>query len=181
MSYYRLNLIVRSAIGTLIVLGAVTAFAQSRHVNHNIALKRNIAGAQADGEKAIKKKITVEGNTGLNWVDTGLDVSVGDLVRLAATGEVDVKSEWGAHGPEGTTKFSAQPPGYYPVESKTRYGLAARITSGRGKELQKWSYGDAREMVIKTGGRLWLTVNDDAPDGNEGEYEVNITIFLKKN
>jgi hypothetical protein len=116
----------------------------------------------------------------LNWVDTKIDVSAGDLVRLAASGEVDVKSEWGSHGPEGTTKFSEQPPGYYPVESKTRYGLAARITSSKGKEQQKWSYGDAREMVVKTGGRLWLTVNDDAPDGNEGEYDVTVTIILKK-
>ena len=177
----------QTGILALIVISAAAAFAQSRDTHRGIA-GRSSRGAndtpareQAEGETAIKKHFIVEGNTGLNWVDTRIDVSAGDLVRLAATGEVDVKSEWGSHGPEGTTKFSAQPPGYYPVESKTRYGLAARITSSKGKEQQKWSYGDAKEMLVKAGGRLWLTVNDDAPDGNEGEFDVNVTIVLKKN
>ena len=177
----------QTGILALIVISASLALAQSRVMHQGIAGSNGrgssdtAAGEQAEGETAIKRHFTVDGNTGLNWLDTGMDVSVGDLVRLAATGEVDVKSEWGSHGPEGTTKFSAQTPGYYPVESKTRYGLAARITSSKGKEQQKWSYGDAKEMLVKAGGRLWLTVNDDAPDGNEGEFDVNVTIVLKKN
>ena len=200
METQRLNSSVRyqSGILALMVLGGAATFAQSNNM-HRGALdlirdgvragqdrnrprsKDTAAREQSEGETAIKRHFTVEGSTGLNWLDTGMDVSVGDLVRLAATGEVDVKSEWGSHGPEGTTKFSEQPPGYYPVESKTRYGLAARITSSKGKEQQKWSYGDAKEMLVKASGRLWLTVNDDAPDGNEGEYDVNVTIVLKKN
>ena len=179
-----LSSLVRIATGitALIVLGSAAGMGQAigRSDRGPRRSESVAAKAQGDGDTGIKKRITVEGNTGLNWVDTGINVSPGDLVRLAATGEVDVKSEWGSHGPEGTTKFSEQPPGYYPVESKTRYGLSARITSSKGKEQQKWSYGDAREMVVKLGGRLWLTVNDDAPDGNEGEYDVTITIILKK-
>ena len=175
---------VRIAMGiiVLIVFSSAAGFGKAiGRVDRAPRRSEGVAGrAQGEGDTGIKKRITVEGNTGLNWVDTGINVSPGDLVRLAATGEVDVKSEWGSHGPEGTTKFSEQPPGYYPVESKTRYGLSARITSSKGKEQQKWSYGDAREMLVKTGGRLWLTVNDDAPDGNEGEYDVTITIILKK-
>jgi hypothetical protein len=206
MANQRLNSFVRFATGilALIVLSAAAAFAQSRNLHRGVAFDlspepvavsaeglragpdrgpRRSEGAsrdQGDHDTGIKKRITVDGNTGLNWVDTGIDVSAGDLVRLAATGEVDVKSEWGIHGPEGTTKFAEQPHGYYPVESKTRYGLAARITSSKGREQQKWAYGDTREMLVKTGGRLWLTVNDDAPDGNEGEFVVNVTIILKK-
>jgi len=180
----RLRSFVRIATGiiALIVLSSAAALGQAiGRSDRGPRRSENAAPkAQADRDTAIKKRITVEGNTGLNWVDTKIDVSAGDLVRLAASGEVDVKAEWGSHGPEGTTKFSEQPPGYYPVESKTRYGLAARITSSKGKEQQKWSYGDAREMLVKTGGRLWLTVNDDAPDGNEGEYDVTVTIILKK-
>ena len=189
MKTQRLNSSVRHQTGilALLVISAALTFAQSRGMHRAVSTtsgrgsEDTAAREQADGETAIKKHFTVEGDTGLNWVDTRIDVSVGDLVRLAATGEVDVKSEWGSHGPEGTTKFSEQPPGYYPVESKTRYGLAARITSSKGKEQQKWSYGDAKEMLVKASGRLWLTVNDDAPDGNEGEFEVNVTIVLKKN
>lgn len=104
-------------------------------------------------------------------------------MRLDARGEVDVGSSWGTHGPEGTTNFSEQPPGYYPVESKMRYGLAARITLGSGRKYQPtqvWVYGQAKEMRVTRSGILWLTVNDDAPEGNTGEFVVRITI-VKKN
>ena len=178
-----LRSLVQIATGTVALIGLCSASLSGQAIGRSERGARrseSVAARPQDAETAIKKRITIEGNTGLNWVDTGINVSVGDLVRLAATGEVDVKAEWGSHGPEGTTKFSEQPPGYYPVESKTRYGLAARITSSKAKEQQKWSYGDAREMLVKTSGRLWLTVNDDAPDGNEGEYDVTVTIILKK-
>ena len=178
-----LSSFVRIATGiiALIVLGSASGLGQAiGRSDRGPRRSETVAARPQDPETAIKKRITIEGDTGLHWVDTGINVSAGDLVRLAATGEVDVKAEWGSHGPEGTTKFSEQPPGYYPVESKTRYGLAARITSSKAKEQQKWSYGDAREMLVKTSGRLWLTVNDDAPDGNEGEYDVTVTIILKK-
>lgn len=120
---------------------------------------------------------TIPGTTGLKWVDTGLDVKAGDLVRLSATGQVDVKADWGVVGPEGTTKFAPQPPGYYPLESKHRYGLAARIAPPKGKgKAQAWAYGDAQEMKATKDGRLWLTVNDDSPDDNTGAFQVKVVI-----
>ena len=129
------------------------------------------------------KEIVIPGDSGLKWVNTGITVVAGDTVRLDAKGEVDVGGSWGIHGPEGTTKFSEQPPGYYPVESKMRYGLAARITLGSGRKYQQtqvWTYGQAKEMRVTRSGILWLTINDDAPDGNTGEFVVQITIVKKK-
>ena len=129
------------------------------------------------------KEIVISGDTGLKWVNTGLTVAVGDTVKLEADGEVDVGGTWGIHGPEGTTKFSEQPPGYYPMESKLRYGLAARVTLGSGRKFettQSWIYGEKKEMKIIRSGILWLTVNDDAPEGNIGEFTVKITIVKKK-
>jgi hypothetical protein len=35
-------------------------------------------------------------------------------------------------------------------------------------------------MVVKRSGILWLTVNDDAPEGNVGEFKGVITIVKKK-
>ncbi len=129
------------------------------------------------------KDITVSGETGLKWVNTGITVAAGDTVRLDAKGQVDVGGTWGIHGPEGTTNFSGQPPGYYPVESKLRYGLAARITLGSARKFeptQIWIYGEKKEIKVTRSGILWLTVNDDAPEGNEGEFDVTITIIKKK-
>lgn len=154
-----------------------SAFVLTNSIFVVLFLISSVAAQSAD------KEITVPGTSGLEWINTGITVAAGDTVRLEAKGEVDVGSSWGTHGPEGTTNFSEQPPGYYPVESKMRYGLAARITLGSGRKYQPtqvWIYGDAKEMRVKRSGILWLTVNDDAPEGNTGEFVVKITI-IKKN
>src|SRR5687768_3790749 len=138
-----------------------------------------LASAQTD----VTKEMTISGETGLQWVNTGITVVAGDTVRLDAKGEVDVGGTWGTHGPEGTTNFSEQPPGYYPLETKMRYGLAGRITLGSGRRFQAtqtWVYGEAKEIKVKRSGILWLTVNDDAPEGNVGEFEVTITVIKPK-
>jgi len=141
-----------------------------------IVLFASLASAQTD----VTKDMTISGETGLKWVDTGITVAAGDTVRLEAKGEVDVGGSYGAHGPEGTTNFSEQPVGYYPLETKMRYGLAGRITLGSGRKFQvtqTWVYGEAKEIVVKRSGILWLTVNDDAPEGNVGAFTVKITII----
>lgn len=142
-------------------------------------LLAGFASAQADASK----EITIPGDSGMKWVNTGITVVAGDTVRLDAKGEVDVGGSWGVHGPEGTTNFSEQPPGYYPLETRLRYGLAGRITLGSGRRFQttqSWVYGLAREIKVTRSGILWLTVNDDAPEGNVGEFNVRITIIKKK-
>ena len=137
-----------------------------------------MVGAVA-GQTETTTKITVPGDSGLKWLNTNLTVAAGDTVRLEATGEVNVGGSWGIHGPEGTTNFSEQPPGYYPLETKMRYGLAGRITLGSGRKFlptQSWIYGEKKEIKVTRSGILWLTVNDDAPEGNEGEFDVTITV-----
>jgi hypothetical protein len=156
------------------LVSSVTADAQA-----NGAARGKTASAAGDTSVTM----TISGETGLKWVNTGITVAAGDTVRLAADGEIDVGGSYGSHGPEGTTNFSEQPPGYYPVESKLRYGLAARITLGSARKFlptQTWIYGEHKEMLVKRSGILWLTVNDDAPEGNVGEFKVVITIVKKK-
>lgn len=59
-------------------------------------------------------------------ISAGIVVGGRDTVRLDAKGEVDVGGSYGAYGPEGTEKFSEQPVGDYPPETKMSYGLAGR-------------------------------------------------------
>lgn len=142
-----------------------------------------IVTANVAAQDETTKEIIVSGETGLKWVNTGIAVATGDTVRLEAKGQVDVGGTWGIHGPEGTTKFSEQPPGYYPLETKLRYGVVARITPSVAKKnqpIQTWVYGEKKEVIAARGGTLWLTVNDDAPEGNVGEFTVNVTVVKKK-
>jgi hypothetical protein len=154
---------------------------KGKDVSFTLSFGAGRVGGEVDNsEKAeITKPITIDGKTGLNWVNTAIEIKAGDTVRLSAVGNVDVGGTWGVHEAEGTVKFAEQPPGYYPVESRTRYGIAARVTS-KGSPDQKWAYGDARAMSIKRSGLLWLTVNDDAPDDNTGEFVVTITVVSSK-
>ena len=139
--------------------------------------------ANVNAQDELTKEIVVSGETGLKWVNTGITVAAGDTVRLEAKGEVEVGGSYGAYGPEGTTKFSEQPIGYYPLEAKMRYGLAARIKPPPAKKpqpTQSWVYGEKKEVIAARSGTLWLTVNDDAPEGNVGEFRVQVTIVKKK-
>jgi hypothetical protein len=126
---------------------------------------------------AEAQSFSVPGTAGRNWVDTGLDVPPGTLIRLAASGQVDVGFGWGRYSPEGTTRF-ADATGY-PAETPYRYGLVARLTdSGSNPHdylRDQWSYGEFREFCAGRGGHLWLTVNDDSPADNSGEFTVEVT------
>jgi len=119
----------------------------------------------------------VPGNSGHNWVNTGLDLPAGTLVELRATGAVDVGGGWGRFGPEGATSF-ANVSGY-PAETRFRYGLVARLTSSRINVTddlrEEWSYGELRQYCAARGGHLWLTVNDDDARNNTGEFTVVLT------
>ena len=162
-----------------VILSAFRSSTLARSILAAISSMVIFAGI-AFGQAEPTTKIVVPGDSGLKWVNTNITVAAGDRVRLEATGEVDVGGSWGVHGPEGTTKFSEQPPGYYPLETKLRYGLAGRITLGSGRKFlptQTWIYGETKEIKVTRSGMLWLTVNDDAPDGNTGEFTVTITII----
>ncbi|HKX84476.1 MAG TPA: hypothetical protein VJL58_09665 [Pyrinomonadaceae bacterium] len=140
-------------------------------------------GARGQNSNESTTDIVVPGDSGPKWVNTGITVAAGNIVRLDATGQVDVGGSWGVHGPEGTTQFFEQPPGYYPLDTKRRYGLAGRITLGPGqkhKPTQTWIYGESKEIKVTRSGILWLTVNDDEPDGNTGEFRVKIIVVKKK-
>jgi hypothetical protein len=120
----------------------------------------------------------VPGNSGRHWIDTELQLKQGTLVRLAAKGEVNVGAGWGSYSPEGTQKF-ADVPGY-PAETTFRYGLVARITQSHTDPeddlREQWAYGERHDYCAARGGHLWLTVNDDRPDDNTGEFAVDVTL-----
>lgn len=127
-----------------------------------------------DPDESDAEIITVPGRSGNNWINTGIRVRRGDVVFLNANGTVDVSAGWGVHTASGTRRYA--PGRLYPVNSLRRYGLAAKVVPYNNTSEQKWGYGDSRQMYITKNGTLWLTVNDDAPDDNSGEFEVRVTV-----
>jgi hypothetical protein len=125
----------------------------------------------------IAQSFRVPGDTGRRWIDTQLDLKPGTLVQLAAKGKVDVGAGWGSYGPEGSQKF-ANVPGY-PAETTYRYGVVARLTQSRSNPdddlREQWAYGETHDHCAASGGHLWLTMNDDEPKDNKGEFVVDVS------
>jgi hypothetical protein len=132
------------------------------------------------GEIVKAQTFTVPGNAGHNWIDTGLAVPPHALVKISATGQVDVGAGWGMHGPEGTTNFVSG--NCYPAMIDRRYGLVARVTTSRSSASEgligQWAYSSERNRFYtgSSGGHLWLTVNDDFPTDNVGRFLVDVSI-----
>ena len=136
-----------------------------------ISFRITFEGLESGGDGVDSESsdtITVDGRTGNDWVDTGIDIKKGDKVVLSVTGSVDVSAGWGIHAAKGTLNF-ADVDGY-PVKSPRRYGLAGKIGS------QKWAFNGGSVTATRTG-RLYLTCNDDAPDDNEGEFVVTVKVI----
>jgi hypothetical protein len=116
------------------------------------------------------------------WSYTGHYVPPGTLLQLSAVGQVNVGDRLGSYGPEGTTRF-ADGPGY-PAETRTRYGLVARLTASNINPAQnedglyeQWAYGDTpgNQYCAASGGYLFFTVNDNHPGDNSGAFTVTVT------
>ena len=155
------------------------------HLLSTVANSQEEKGGAKEG--FVDRTITVPGNAGSKWVDTGIDVPSHTVVQLWASGVVNV-GKGITVGPEGTEKF-ANGLGY-PADTRLRYGLVARITQSRtnpADELKEdWELGRPGEYGVHerlgpnathcplAGGHLWLTVNDDDPADNTGEFVVRV-------
>jgi|GEM_PF-6837599 len=132
--------------------------------------------------QAQDQTFIVPGTSGNHWFDTQLDIAPGTLLRLAAVGEVEVGGGR-VYGPRGTTTFTDAPG--FPAETRSRYGLVARLTAradinpGRSEDglFEQFVYGDlpGNRYCAASGGRLWLTVNDNSPSDNSGAFTVILT------
>lgn len=123
----------------------------------------------------------IAGAAGRNWSNAGY-IPPGTLLQLSAVGRVDVGASLGSYGPEGTTRF-VDGPGY-PAETRTRYGLVARLTArnvnpGESEDglYEQWAYGETpgNQYCAARGGYLFLTVNDNRPGDNSGAFTVTVT------
>jgi hypothetical protein len=106
----------------------------------------------------------------MKWTDTGIQVRKGDTISFAATGRV----QWGVNqivGPEGSNwKLKARFPPAYPVSKIGAGGLIARIGSG-----SPFAVGKALTAVADETGTLYLGINDNHYENNDGEFSVSVS------
>lgn len=114
------------------------------------------------------RAVTVEANRG--WVDTGIDVRRGDILQIQATGSVTLSTNPSdVADPAGSRTnrraASAPMPGDPAGALIARVGNAAPMLAG------------GRQSITANGtGRLFLSVNDDFFDDNQGAYRVVVGV-----
>jgi len=105
------------------------------------------------------------------WTDTGIDVSTGQVISFSTAGTVTL-GEGGALGPEGDLDGATLGP-RRPMPDRPAGALIGRIGTSPD---DTFFIGDERlPFRVRTSGRLFLGVNDDAPEADEGAFQVAVS------
>ena len=112
-----------------------------------------------------ERQVNVASN--VPWVDAGIDVRPGQTVYFEARGEV----RWGRDrrdGPEGEKNSPNNP--NRPIPSRAAGSLIGKV----GNENNDFFYigADTGPVRMRSGGRLYLGVNDDFLQDNTGYFQV---------
>jgi Ca2+-binding EF-hand superfamily protein len=105
------------------------------------------------------------------WTDTGIVVRRGDVLTFHSDGNIQLSSNSNdTASPNGSASGRRAPDS--PVNSHPAGGLIARI----GTSAPVYVGDRANPLRAPVAGRLFLSVNDDHLEDNNGQFRVNITI-----
>ena len=124
-------------------------------------------------ERRLFQEIQITGDA--IWVDTGIDVVVGERIDFSAAGSLrysDAKTE---NSPNGLTRGFKDLLRILPFNNAGRGALIARI--GDLETAQPFLIGAKREVVAAAAGRLWVGINQTSDDMGEGTYTTQIEVF----
>jgi hypothetical protein len=131
----------------------------------------------------MARSVELRGKQG-GWVDTGIDVGIGDTIAVTASGiitfaKIGFVTAW-PRTPDGTDPHGngAEEParnwdsqyGIHPAGDFRKNSLVFRIND--------WVFQGGSRVRVKSirRGRLFMTVNDNVTDDNEGAWSLSIDI-----
>ena len=103
------------------------------------------------------------------WVDTGIDLQAGDRLTIRSEGTIRLSGNWNdSSSPAGANRRAENAP----MPNHPAGALIARV--GNGAPIFLGDSTGARNVT--SGGRLYLSVNDDHLPDNDGQYRVTVTV-----
>ena len=136
----------------------------------NYLSRQELAGTDAGPVATTGAGNLVYVDADQRWTDTGIDVQAGQTIAVDAQGTVQLSA-----GGNDTATPAGSRTGRRAAEAPVREGpaggLIGRVGNGPAVFL-----GARGTMRAQTGGRLYLSVNDDHLGDNTGEYRVNVTL-----
>ncbi len=136
-----------------------------------LALAALLAMAPASAQK---KTVTLDG--GQTWVDTGVDVQPGDLVRMTAEGRLKYADAREEATPEGLRRGWMDLIRAMPLNDAGRGAVIGRV--GQAASARPFLIGSRRESRMTGAGRLFVGVNQNTSPIS-GQYQVTVEIVEK--
>jgi hypothetical protein len=143
--------------------GATTAGAS----DDGIVRADNRGARASDGRRG--RMITVSATT--RWTDSGIDVISGDVVSFSVAGTVSLGDDRSL-GAEGDLDAAAPAP-RRPMPDRPAGALIGRI--GTSPDDTFFIGAERLPFRVRTSGRLYLGVNDDALADDDGAFQVAVT------
>jgi len=109
-------------------------------------------------------------NSQQRWLDTGLTVRAGDVLRFQTSGQIQLSDNSSdMAGAAGALSRRSAPDA--PIS-----GVYAGALIGKIGAYQPFAIGDQGQITAPVSGRLYLGVNDDHLPDNRGEFVVNLSV-----
>lgn len=133
-------------------------------------------GLHSQDKPDSTQEFTLEG--GKQWLDTGLDLKAGDVVRLTGSGTLKFAMAAKENGPEGGVRAWTDMLRTYPLNESPKGALIGRI--GERDTARPFLIGQRREQRVGLDGRLFLGINQLSLDRAEGSFTVKVEITKAK-
>ena len=130
--------------------------------------RREFDATGAGGTGATTAPRVVRVNAQQRWTDTGIDVRAGDELTFESRGEVRLSGD----SSDVATPAGSQKPGR--AVPATNVNAPAGALIARIGDATTIAVGDRRSIRASTPGRLYLGLNDDHLDDNNGEFTVTV-------
>ena len=132
--------------------------------------RRELAGTAVDGTSE-SATVQVAATSATRWIDSGVFVYAGDIVRFQASGSVQMSSDAGDVAAPGGAR-SGRRAADAPLPQQPAGALIARINQG----APIFVGSNAGGIRMPQTGRLYLSVNDDHLPDNSGEFHVVVEV-----
>jgi Ca2+-binding EF-hand superfamily protein len=135
-----------------------------------VLTRRELAGTAVDGT-SDSATVQVAATSTTRWIDTGVFVYAGDIVRFQASGSVQMSSDAGDIAAPGGAR-SGRRAADAPLPQQPAGALIARIDQSGPIFVGS----NAAGIRMPQTGRLYLSVNDDHLADNNGAFQVVVEV-----
>jgi hypothetical protein len=151
---------------------------QSEPGSTSLAAAQSASGSAAPPGKSYEFDVAAS----KQWIDTGLDLRMGEKLHVTATGSITYpagnssKSKPHTFGPDGLTRGWADLVHQYAVSDAGHGALIGRL--GTGDAAEPLLLGSDKQYEAPVAGRLFIGINQSEKDASDAQGNFHVTIVV---